>query len=193
MMGRRQFCKTNVFLIFAFALAAPLALTGCLNVGTLIGYLSLTVTIVLTVAGPFLPAPVLVIGALVKASLADLTAAIAQWQAAPATSKATFLQKVDLLLTDIVTNFQNVITSALQSLPSGSALLTLIENLAQDFLSTLTGLRTQLPAPPPQLMALKRPNGATVTPVKRDQDAYKKLVNSHLAAAGITDPNLVIQ
>jgi len=179
---RRELPKMfALLLVFA---AVPFALVGCVDIPTLINYISLTVGIILTVATPFLPPGASVIAGLVKAGLADLSATITEYNADtnPA-DKATLLAKIDTILTDAIANFQQLIATIL---PGAGAFVTLIENLAEDVLSAIAGIRSQFANPPAVITALEiKATKKSITPRKYKKPTdYRDVVNRHLVAAG---------
>jgi hypothetical protein len=191
MMDRRRFGRTWLLALAGAMLMAPMALVGCADFGSVLNYITLTLGIIMTVATPFLPPGISTIVALVKAGLADLSATVTQYEAAPAADKATLLEKINLIATEAITNFQQLIA---QLLPNAGALISLIENLAQDILGAITGWLAELtPAPTPasapvaaaKAGTLRLANTSiTVQPWKCDAKQYKTKVNADLAAAG---------
>lgn len=158
-------------------------LAGCISLSALINIIVSALASLQTLLGSLIPPAAAVILTAVKAGLADLSAAIAQYDAAPASEKTTLLAKIDLLLTDIVSNFQLFIN---QVLPGAGTLVTVIEGIVELILSTIAGIRGDFPQSSTlSAMSIRMSRGTVaIVPVRRDAKRFKKSFNTLVANAG---------
>jgi hypothetical protein len=193
-MNRRNFGRTCFLALAGLVFMAPMALVGCADFGSVLNYITLTLGIIMTVAAPFLPPGISTIVALVKAGLADVSATVTQYDAAPAANKASLLDKINLIVTEVITNFQQLIA---QLLPNAGPLTSLIENLAEDIIGAITGWVDDLAGTtstvPAQVTAAKAGTlhlantSIVIKPWKCDAKKYRATVNAQLTAAGRSD------
>lgn len=148
-LSRRQFSKLTSATILGIAASLSLSLTGCSAFADISAWIPLATAAIdgiVTVLGALMPPGVSTIVALVKAGLADLAAAIAQYNAdSDPAHKATLLARIRTLLNDIALNFQ----AFLNSLNLGAnPIITVIIGLSNVILAAIAGFMGQLPAPP---------------------------------------------
>lgn len=125
--------------------------------------------------------------ALVNAGFADLKAAVAAYDAAPAANKATLLGKISTVLASVEANLQAFWSNL--TIPDAK-LESLIQGLIGVITTTLMGFATQLPppAPSPALMAkgsLRRT--ITLPPQKRSIAQFRNDFNKLLKDNGYGD------
>jgi hypothetical protein len=145
--------------------------------------LSGILTVLTPVIGPIGGSIGVIVG-LIKASFADLMAAVSEYQNAPAASKATLLDKIKLILQDLADNFNKFLADLNLN---GNPILSLVVSLVQVILNVLAGFAGALPGTP---VAMKRQvrlrNGSTVTvtPAKMTLAQFKAQFNQLADAAG---------
>jgi hypothetical protein len=148
-MDRRTWLK------FTSASAASLTFTsgaalftgGCaFSISSILEYIPVGVNAIKGVFNVLASAGITVPGLnIILAAFAALSGGISEWQNAPAAQKATLLEKVSLLLQDVIDN----IGTFLASLTLGaSPLLALITGLVTVILNILAGFATHLPPSP---------------------------------------------
>jgi hypothetical protein len=176
-LTRRTFAQA----LLGFAAIASIPLGGCISIPALINIVVAAIGSLQTILGTLMPPAALVVLNLVKAGLADLGAAVAQWRAAPASSKGTFLAKINLLLSDIVANFQSFLS---QVLPGAGTIVALVESVAQLILSTIAGIAGDLPQPAMSISVRLSRGTVPVIPTKRDAKQFKSQFNALVTQAG---------
>ena len=122
--------------------------------------------------------------ALVKAAFADISAAVAAYESAPADQKQTFAQKVALAITIAEAQIQQFWNDL--NIPDPK-LASLIQGLLGIILSTLSGFLTQLPAPPPSSIAVRAkalPKQIPFTVKRRTVREFKSDFNNLLVQNG---------
>jgi hypothetical protein len=186
MISRREFASVSAKGLLAVAAVSSLMLGGCVSLPDLINIIAAALTSLGTLVAPYLPAGGSALLANVKAALADLSGAIQQYDAAPASDKATLLAKVDLFLNAFTTNFQGFIS---QVLPGAGAIVALIEGLASLILSTIAGIRGGLPNPPAAMRTM-RIGSMQVVPKAMDAKQFKAAFNALCAANGQAEAEL---
>jgi hypothetical protein len=167
----------------------PLALMGCGLFSDILTWTSVAGVAldgIVTALGSFLPPGGIVLITAIKAFLTDLAGAVTEYEnnTDPA-AKASLLDKIRTLLSDIGTNFQSFLT---QLNLGSNPLLSLILGLAQVILGAIAGFIGQLPATSTQVKSFSVTiSGRTlvVVPVyyKRISD-FKAAYNSVCAANG---------
>lgn len=193
-MTRRQF---NVG-AFTIAIFSSVLMAGCNVMQDIVNWIPVGIGSVnallnlLSAAGIVLgPGVTLTIG-LIQAGFADLQNAILEYQATTPPPAGT-LAKIDTFLSDLVSNWQNVVN---QLPPLTGSLVSLVAGLIELVISTIQGFINGLPpATSAQLVKTKRafrPNmpfqGQTITliAVKRSRRQYvrewNKLVGEHKEA-----------
>ena len=116
---------------------------------------------------------------LIKAGFADVQAAIAEYENAPADSKLTFAGRISTALQALSDQFQKFWSDL--NIPHAS-LAALVQGLIGIILSTIAGFMTQLPPPAtPPLTVSKR---LSVVPQKRDEKQFRSDFNALLAQSG---------
>jgi hypothetical protein len=186
-MNRRTFAGRLLTGLGAIALAGTQ--TACWFSGSLftqiLGYVGVGLTAfnaVVALVDPGAAAGVAVIIALVKAGFADLQLAVQAYNNAPAASKATWLGKISVVLSDLQTEIQSFWVGL--RLPGGT-IATLISGLLSIILSTLAGFAGQLPPPPAGARLKGTPFGALpVTPHVRSKKQFESDFNKALTDAG---------
>lgn len=191
-LSRREFGKrTSLGLLFA-ALGAPLFTSGCNIVADLIAYIpwiTRALNAITSILGSFLPPGAAVIISVIVAALADLQAALVEYQADPVlTDKDTLLHKIETFLKDITQNFQQFLDAMAVNGPIASVVLGII----QVVLSTLGWFamkfaamtnRPMLPMAKP--MSLRAQNQYIfITPTQRSLKQFKKDFNAVVYANG---------
>lgn len=194
-MNRRRFVSTTLF-----TLAAALSSMGlsCSSVFAAIAYyvgagIDAVTSVVNLLAGAgivTLPEGALISTVLqmIKAAWADVTAAVAAYNNAPAAEKTTFAGKVATALAVVQSEIQ-AFWNQLQ-IPDAS-LANTIAGLLGLVISTIEGFMPSLPAPQPigpapAPLSQKTVNKAplTATPKKRSAEQFRKEFNEILAAGG---------
>jgi hypothetical protein len=130
-LSRREFGKrTSLGLLFA-ALGAPLFTSGCNVVSSLIAYIpwiTRALNAITSILGSFMPPGATVIINIIVAALADLQAALVEYQADPVpTDKDTLLHKIETFLKDITQNFQQFLDAMAVNGPIASVVLGIIQ------------------------------------------------------------------
>lgn len=149
-LSRRQFSKLTSATLLGIAASLSLSLTGCSAFADISAWIPLATAAIdgiVTVLGALMPPGAGAIVALVKAGLADLAAAIAQYNGdSDPSHKATLLARIRTLLNDVALNFQ----AFLNSLNLGAnPIITVIIGLSNVILAAIAGFQGQLPAPAP--------------------------------------------
>jgi hypothetical protein len=145
---------------------------------------------ILAIVDPVMSPAIDAIAALVKAGFASLSAAIDSYLNAPAVDKATWAQKVKLILQDIGANLQNFLTAIGQS---GNPLVKTIAVLIQVIVDTIAGFLNQIIPSVSSAFRSEFRIGETViqvTPTTRDRKRFVEVFNN--ALDGIGHPELHI-
>lgn len=183
MLTRREFGKKTGLGFMALATGASISLTGCNVFDDILAWVPVGIAAIngiVTVLGPLVPPPAFAIITLVKAALADLTAAITQYRndTNPA-DKDTLLHKIRTILADIVTNFQ----SFLDALNLGTnPIEAIVIGLASVILSAIEGFLGQLPQPtpapaPPAMVRLGSRNMPITAKLYKNTKDFKSAYN----------------
>lgn len=193
-MNRREFVGTLSAGAAALALSgASLELEGCnptsvwtqiqqwVPVG--ISAFESIVALVMPLAAPGIDA----IAEMVKAGFASLASAIDDYLNAPAAEKATFAQRVQLILTDLGNNIQAFLTAIGQSsnpiVKVAAALISILVNVIAGFLN-------QIPGPAAFKFRTELHVGSTVIPVvatNMNRSTFIAAFNEQLNASGHSD------
>jgi hypothetical protein len=190
LLTRRDFSKwTGKVLLLFSAGTSALFLGGCNVFNDILTWIPIGLTAlqgIVTVLGPLMPPGAAAIIVLIKATFADLSAAISEYNAdANPTDKATLLAKIRTFLSDIVNNFQTFF-NALNI--GNNPILNIVIGLANVILAAIEGFMGQLPATGTKTLTTSFHVGArqlTVTPkfYNRVSD-FKHDYNAVAAAAG---------
>lgn len=150
-LSRRQFASRSI--LAATASAFTFSLTGCNAFSDILAWTAVASTAIdgiVTVLGPLMPPGGAAIITLIKAALADLAAAITQYNSDtnPA-DKATLLAKIRTFLEAIAANLQSFfqqITSAGPTINIALGLAEVVIAAVEGFLGTLPPAPTPAPA-----------------------------------------------
>ena len=194
-LTRRAFAKLSTSGIGLFvAFGSLLSMTGCTLMDKISSYVGIglsafnSVIVILSTAGvipPGLGVPIQLLITAVKAAFADVSAAIAAYENAPAGDKSTLLGKVTTALAAVELKLQQFWNDL--SIPDVK-LASLIESLLGLITSTISAFITQLPpapkpAPPiPQPAQLSRRLSAP--PQKRTVSQFRKEFDAIVTAGG---------
>jgi hypothetical protein len=180
-LNRRSFLKTGAL---AVAGAGVLELEGCspstvyAQIEAWVPTALLALQGILTVIAPFVPisGTISVIVGLIKASFADLEAAVTEYQNAPAANKTTLLGKIRTVLQDIADNFGKFLADLNLG---GNPMLTLVVSLVQVILNVLAGFANQLPGPAAMSRTYSTRSGQAVlvNPTKMSLKQFKAFYN----------------
>jgi hypothetical protein len=130
-----------------FTSATALFTGGCaFSLSTILEYIPVGVNAIKGVFSVLSAAGITVPGLdIILAAFAALSGGISEWQNAPAAQKATLLDKVSLLLHDVIDQIGTVLSAITLGT---SPLLTLVTGLITVILNILGGFATHLPPPP---------------------------------------------
>jgi predicted PurR-regulated permease PerM len=146
-------------------------------------------TVLAPVIGPIGGSIGVIVG-LIKASFADLMAAVSEYQNAPAAQKATLLDKIKLILQDLSDNFNKFLADLNIS---GNPILSLVVSLVQVILNVLAGFAGALPGTPVAMrrsVRLRDGSTVTVTPKTMSLSAFKKAFNTIAEQGGHAEIDL---
>lgn len=190
-MNRREFGKMG---LTATVLFSFVNLTGCIFgnvVSSITAYIGVgiaaikSVVAILQGAGIVNTVEGIAISAvltLIQSAWADVTAAIAEYENAPATNKQTLLGKVSTALQSVADQIQKFWTDL--SIPD-SKLAALIQGLLGVVLSTIAGFLTQLPQPTPAArISVNWNKSINVIATKRNEKQFRNDFNSLLHQGG---------
>jgi hypothetical protein len=118
---------------------------------------------------------------IIKAAWADVTAAVTEYEGAPAASKVTLGQKVTLALQLVGEYIQKFWTDL--SIPDAK-LANIVAGLLGIIIATIDGFLPSLPKPPVTQAKAVSPKNIVVAPQKRTVKAFRKDFNSLLAQGG---------
>lgn len=188
---RRGFLR-NVALSIFVMLTVPLASCDFSSIEAQIAAYLPTILDALTGILSLIPQTAIIatIVGYIKIAVADGTQAYKDWSSAPASEKATFLEKLSLAVTDIITEFSNLSSQ----IPGSSLAIKLIQLV----LSTLAAFLPALPTPSAATIAEVRGRYApehvkflevhasevSVTPVKRSRNEFIKEYNADMVEGG---------
>lgn len=203
-LTRRMF---NRMLLLATA-GASLPMTGCDWVKFLADYIPIIndgIGTIETFFGAALPIGISAILDIVKAALADIQTACVDYEKAPAASKATFIEKIEVFLNGLVSGFQQLLDN-FGSLGIVPAIVLGVINIVVSTLEWLVGkfsagvpayaktysngvviLRTMTT---PVRLTVKMSSGSqiiTINPIERKQNEFKAEIDSLMAANGRSD------
>ncbi len=197
MLNRRQFGTTSLKGIALLAVAASwfgTSAASCADVFARISaYVGVGISAVTSVVNLLAGAGIITLpeGTLIslvlnmiKAAWADVTKAVADYQNAPAASKATFAQKLSTALAAVQAEIQQFWSDV--KIPDAQ-LASTVAGLLGLVVSTIAGFITALPAPTPTpSMAAAKPLKKTliVTPKQLSPTEFRKQFNAILAANG---------
>jgi hypothetical protein len=186
MITRREFARQAGFGLSV--MVSSFASAGCLisasvfdNILTYIGMgldAFASVAALIPVLGP-----AAAIVPLVNSGFALLKAAVAEYQAAPAATKATLLGKIK----DALLALQDNLAAFVNALPNSSPVLTLAVSLIKIIVGTLAGYAAKLPAAAASTTAALRTirlRGQAVVPVFRDAKQFKRDFNAEIERGG---------
>jgi hypothetical protein len=146
---------------------------------------------ILTLLSPFVPTlAASAIVAIIKASFADLSAAITEYNAAPATSKATIIGKIKTILGAIADNFQTFLSDLNLG---GNPVVATVGKLVQLILGVLAGFAGKLPGTPlatKKLLKLRNGTTLAVSPQVLTVKQFKSAYNTITAADGHSEVKL---
>jgi hypothetical protein len=192
MITRREFGKRTGLGLLMTALGAPLLSTGCNIVADLIAYIpwiTRALNAITSILGSFIPAPAAVIINVIVTALADLQAALVEYQSDPvAADKAGLLAKIETFLRDISTNFQSFLDALAVNGPIAAVILGIIQVVLSTLswfagkFATTTGRPMLAMAKP---MSLRAQNQYIfITPTQRSLSKVKSDFNAVVYANG---------
>lgn len=181
MLTRRQFGKSTGLGLLALSTTAETFLTGCLfsqsTISEIEAYVNLGLTALQSVMNVLAANNIQVADGsniegsevLIKAGFADLNVAISDYNAAPASGKASAEAQVATVL-QIISNRIGQFWNSL-NLPDGNA-ATVVAGLLGVITTTLAGFMTQLPAPAVTIRKVGLSARITGAPVKRNKKQF---------------------
>jgi hypothetical protein len=188
MMNRRQFTGHLVTGAAVVAIGAEgFVLTGC-TAASIFAQIQAYVPIgllafqgILAVIAPFVPMAggIAIIVGLIKAAFSDLSAAVSEYQSAPAADKATALGKIKVVLGVIADQFQKFLSDL--NLGSSNPLYLIVAGIVKVILSALAGFAGQLPGTPVAIkMSIQMRDGSVVqvTPKLMSIKQFKAAYNA---------------
>lgn len=183
---RRSFAKVSGLWILALASIGSVFTAGCdiwsqiqAWVPAGIAAFESVVTLVAPLAAPGIDA----IAELVKAGFASLASAVNQYINAPAADKATFKQKVLLILSQLTGDIQNFLSSV--NVGATNPIVKIVLGLVAIILSTIQGFTNAIGASAVTSASLRMAGVmVSVTPVKRDRKRFVSDFNGALVSAG---------